>query len=115
RRSLPRWRHDTFLGSAGLVRGEAAADSRVVLFVDTFTNYFEPENAQAAVKVLRAADFSVAIARPAGADPEPARPLCCGRTYLAAGMVDEAKAEAPRVIAALLPRGERGAAGVGLR
>ena len=114
RRSLPRWRRDTFLGSAAAPRGDAGAAANVVLFADTFTNYFEPENAHAAFNVLRAAGFSVAIARPVGADPESARPLCCGRTYLAAGMVDEAKAEARRVVAALVPHVERGAAIVGL-
>ena len=114
RRSLPRWRRDTFLGSSAAPHGDAAADANVVLFADTFTNYFEPENAHAAVKVLRAAGFSVDVARALRSDPEAARPLCCGRTYLAAGMVDEAKAEARRVVAALSPHVERGAAIVGL-
>ena len=51
---------------------------------------------------------------PAAAMREPSRPLCCGRTYLAAGLVDEAKREARRVVAALAPHVERGAAIVGL-
>jgi len=42
------------------------------------------------------------------------RPLCCGRTFLAAGLVDEAKLEARRVIAALRPYVERGVPVVGL-
>ncbi|MGH8742656.1 MAG: (Fe-S)-binding protein, partial [Burkholderiales bacterium] len=42
------------------------------------------------------------------------RPLCCGRTFLAAGLVDQAKAEAKRSLDALLPYVERGAAVVGL-
>jgi len=40
--------------------------------------------------------------------------LCCGRTYLAAGLVDEAKNEARRVVAALAPHVARGAAIIGL-
>src|SRR5205814_969312 len=40
--------------------------------------------------------------------------LCCGRTYLTAGLVDEARREARRVVAALAPHVERGAAIVGL-
>ena len=85
-------------------------DADVVLFVDTFTNYFEPENAHAALAVLRAAGLSRRTSRaPAADDAEPARPLCCGRTYLAAGLVDEAKREARRVVAALAPHVERGA------
>ena len=86
-----------------------------MLFVDTFTNYFEPENARAALAVLRAAGYRVHVARARADDAEPARPLCCGRTYLAAGLVDEAKREARRVVAALAPHVERGAAIVGPR
>ena len=72
---------------------------RGFLFVDTFTNYFEPENAHAATKVLRAAGARVAVAGADGTDREPRRPLCCGRTYLAAGLVDEAEAKARRTVA----------------
>jgi Fe-S oxidoreductase len=42
------------------------------------------------------------------------RPLCCGRTYLSAGMLDEAKAEATRTIRALAPHARAGAPIVGL-
>ncbi|MEO8441779.1 MAG: heterodisulfide reductase-related iron-sulfur binding cluster, partial [Betaproteobacteria bacterium] len=42
------------------------------------------------------------------------RPLCCGRTFLAAGLVDEARAEARRMIAALKPFIERGVPVIGL-
>jgi len=116
RRSLPRWRRDTFLrrdaGTAGVESGKGNAD--VVLFIDTFTNYFEPDNARAAVAVLRAGGYRVQVARAATGDAEPARPLCCGRTFLAAGLVDEAKREAGRVVAAMAPHVVRGAAIVGL-
>src|SRR5690606_7473503 len=47
-------------------------------------------------------------------DAEPDRPLCCGRTYLAAGLVEQARAEARRTLAALAPYLERGASVVGL-
>ena len=112
KRSLPAWRRDTFLRADGKAQDAAMAD--VVLFVDTFTNYFEPENARAAVNVLRAGGYRVAVARTSAGDRTPARPLCCGRTYLAAGLVDEAKVEARRVVAALAPHVARGAAIVGL-
>jgi Fe-S oxidoreductase len=70
----------------------------VVLLVDTFNRWFEPENARAAERVLLRAGYRVV-------DPGPAhgRPLCCGRTFLAAGLVDEARIEARRVIEALAP------------
>jgi Fe-S oxidoreductase len=68
----------------------------VVLLVDTFNRYFEPENARAAERVLTRAGYRVTT-------PEPmiGRPLCCGRTFLAAGLVDEARAEARRMLDAL--------------
>jgi len=115
RRTLPRWRSDTFFreGAGGREEGEPT-DADVVLFVDTFSNYFEPENARAATTVLRAAGRQVAVARASHDDADASRPLCCGRTYLSAGLVDEAKAEARRTVAALAPHVERGAAIVGL-
>jgi len=113
RRSLPRFRYDTFF------RGHRHAAARdltpvdVVLFVDTFTNAFEPENAHAALRVLRAAGYraEVAVATPKDSD---ARPLCCGRTFLAYGLVDEARREAVRVVEALAPYVAAGATVVGL-
>jgi Fe-S oxidoreductase len=114
RRTLPRWRSDTFLRDGAAPAGDDSTNADVVLFVDTFTNYFEPENARAAVAVLRAAGRKVKVARADPADAAPDRPLCCGRTFLSAGLVDEAKAGARRVVAALAPEAERGAAIVGL-
>jgi FAD/FMN-containing dehydrogenase/Fe-S oxidoreductase len=108
RRRLPEWRSDTFLGGAR--QGAAGPGDEVVLFVDTFNNYFEPENARAAQAVLQAAGFKVHIARAA----EGGRPLCCGRTFLATGQVDEARTEARRVLQALGPHVARGVPVVGL-
>jgi FAD/FMN-containing dehydrogenase/ferredoxin len=89
-RPLPKWRSDYFgEKTAAAVQGTRA----IALFVDTFNRYFEPENARAAVAVLQAAGYTVHLPRPADA----ARPLCCGRTFLAAGLVDEAKREARRM------------------
>src|SRR5690606_11376147 len=81
----------------------------VLLFVDTFNNYMEPENARAAQAVLEAAGYTVHFNTREGE-----RPLCCGRTYLSAGLVDEAKAEARRTLDALMPFVERGVPIVGL-
>jgi Fe-S oxidoreductase len=107
-RSLPIWRRP-FLRS--LRTHESAGPSgEVVLFVDTFSNYFEPENARAALAVLDRAGYGVHIARAA----DGGRPLCCGRTFLAAGMVEEARAEARRVLEALEPHIGRGVPVVGL-
>jgi Fe-S oxidoreductase len=111
-RSLPRFRRDTFLREHPA--GADADPTDVVLFVDTFSEHFEPENPRAALAVLQAAGLRVAIARPRAADAAPSRPLCCGRTYLAAGLVDEARREARRVVAALAPHVGRGTPVVGL-
>ncbi|MDH4293193.1 MAG: 4Fe-4S dicluster domain-containing protein, partial [Betaproteobacteria bacterium] len=106
-RTLPAWRSDAF----ALSETPAAAGGReVVLLVDTFNTYFEPDNARAAVKVLEAAGYTVHLPRAVDAG----RPLCCGRTFLASGLVAEARAEAQRMIAALQPYVVRGVAVVGL-
>jgi len=111
KRSLPKWQARTFLRSAaGRYQVRAPADCDVVLLADTFNNHFEPENAAAALRVLEAAGYRVHVARAASRG----RPLCCGRTFLAAGMVNEARREARRVIDALAPYVERGIPIVGL-
>jgi FAD/FMN-containing dehydrogenase/Fe-S oxidoreductase len=107
-RSLPKWRR-AFLRSLR-TSDSAGKSGEVVLFVDTFSNYFEPENARAALAVLDRAGYGVHIARAR----DGARPLCCGRTFLAAGMVEEARAEARRVLEALEPYVGRGVPVVGL-
>jgi Fe-S oxidoreductase len=87
---------------------------KVAIFVDTFTHYYTPEVAEAAIKVLQAGGYSVEVLRPAAADGEPQRPLCCGRTYLSQGMVEAARLEAQRVMAALGPALAEGTPIVGL-
>ncbi|MDV7213491.1 (Fe-S)-binding protein, partial [Azotobacter beijerinckii] len=86
----------------------------VVLLIDTFTRHFEPGIAEAALAVLQAGGYRVLIAEPEGSDDEPARALCCGRTYLAQGMVEEARSEVRRLIQALLPHVQAGRTVVGL-
>jgi FAD/FMN-containing dehydrogenase/Fe-S oxidoreductase len=97
RRALPKWRTDFFVD-------EGSRDGDVVLFVDTFNRYFEPENARAALKVLEAAGRRVCAPRG----------LCCGRTFLSVGLVDEAKREARKMIETLAPYAARGVPIVGL-
>ncbi|WP_189050328.1 FAD-binding and (Fe-S)-binding domain-containing protein [Aliidongia dinghuensis] len=103
RRSLPAWRADAWRPMAA--EGEGA---EVVLLADTFNGSFEPENLRAARRVLLAAGYRVVE------PPRNGRPLCCGRTFLAAGLIDEARVEARRLIAALAPFLARGAKIVGL-
>ena len=94
----------------GATGDSAAVDAEVVLLADTFTTYFERETAVAAVNVLTAAGYRVATPLPA----DGGRPLCCGRTFLNAGLVEEARAEARRVIETLRPYVGRGVPIVGL-
>src|SRR5439155_1582058 len=81
----------------------------IVLLVDTFNRYFEPDNAVAAERVLSRAGYRVTT-------PEPAvgRPLCCGRTFLAAGLINEARQEARRMLDALAPAVAAGTPIVGM-
>jgi FAD/FMN-containing dehydrogenase/Fe-S oxidoreductase len=107
-RSFPRF-VPSFLSAAVQPLPPIAGGKEVLLFVDTFNNYMEPENARAATRVLEAAGYTVHLNRKAGE-----RPLCCGRTFLSAGKVDEAKVEARRTLDALRPYIERGVPVVGL-
>ena len=61
--------------------------------------------------VLQAAGYTVHVAAKGGAG---AGHLCCGRTYLASGLVDQAKDKAREVVASLLPFAQKGLAIVGL-
>src|SRR5574343_370722 len=90
------------------------ARGKVLLFVDTFSHYYTPEVAEAAIAVLRAGGYAVEVLRPSAEDEEPERPLCCGRTYLSQGMVEAAKVEARRVMKALAPAIAAGTPIVGL-
>ena len=130
RRSLPRWRSDVFKDSINSswpgssrpstpfskqdvdARHKAGHDGgEVVLFADTFNRYFERENLDAALAVLTAGGYRVHLAKPADGS---SRPLCCGRTFLSIGAVDEARQEAERTLAALTPFVARGVPVVGL-
>jgi len=96
-RSLPRFRRDTFHDAE--LPAPSGREDEVILLPDLFNRYFEPENLRAAARVLSAAGYRPVVARP----PRGARPLDDGRTYLAAGMVDRARAEARRTLEALSP------------
>jgi len=109
RRGLPKWRRDAFLERRPDA-GAAGEGREVVLLADTFNIYFEPDTARAALRVLEAAGYRVHLPALAGER----RPLCCGRTFLSAGLVDQARVEARRTIAALLPYVARGVPVVGL-
>jgi Fe-S oxidoreductase len=73
-------------------RSSAVGGRRVILWPDTFNNYFHPETAKAAVEVLEAAGCAVAI---------PDRWLCCGRPLYDYGMLDQAERMLRHILNAL--------------
>ncbi|MGA3306369.1 MAG: FAD-linked oxidase C-terminal domain-containing protein [Stellaceae bacterium] len=109
RRRLPRWHKQPYKDVAG-----EGAGREVVLFADTFNRWFEPENARAAARVLSRAGYRMANLLPPGLPPSAMRPLCCGRTFLSVGLIEQAKEEAVRTIAVLKPFAERGVPIIGL-
>jgi FAD/FMN-containing dehydrogenase/Fe-S oxidoreductase len=107
-RDLPEWRRDVF-APAGEAFGPA--DGReVVLFADTFNRAYERENLDAALRVLVEGGYRVHL--PKAVDAK--RPLCCGRTFLSAGLVDNARAELDRLVATYAPFAARGVPIIGL-
>jgi FAD/FMN-containing dehydrogenase/Fe-S oxidoreductase len=107
-RSLPAWRRDVFQSGAEAVG--PADGQEVVLFADTFNRAYERENLDAALRVLVAGGYRVHIPKPA----DGGRPLCCGRTFLSAGLVDHARAELDRLVATYAPFAARGVPIIGL-
>ena len=62
--------------------GSNADGPRVLLWPDTFNNFFKPDTARAAVAVLESAGFNVVL---------PQQMLCCGRPLYDYGMLNLAK------------------------
>ncbi len=86
-------------GRPGGAGPAAAAGREVLLFADTFNDHFHPEVAEAAVEALEAAGYAVGINRDR---------LCCGRPLYDFGMLDLARRQLRRIVAALRPEIERG-------
>ena len=108
KRALPEFRRDVFSVDTECV---GPADGReVVLFADTFNRAYERENLDAALRVLVEGGYRVHIPKPA----DSGRPLCCGRTFLSAGLVDNARMELDRLVATYAPFAARGVPIVGL-
>ncbi|WP_114418287.1 (Fe-S)-binding protein [Marinospirillum perlucidum] len=113
-RTLPETSTDPLpLPEASGAQGEETR-LKAVLWVDTYSRYYQPQIATAAQKVLEAGGCQVILLKADTSDKEPQRPLCCGRTFLAQGEVDAAREEAERTLKALLPWVEAGYPIVGL-
>jgi FAD/FMN-containing dehydrogenase/Fe-S oxidoreductase len=93
RRELPRFARERF--SRWYARNRPPQSGQpVILWPDTFTNNFHPDVGRAAVAVLADAGFAVRV---------PAKPLCCGLTWISTGQLGVAKRVLNRTISALRP------------
>jgi FAD/FMN-containing dehydrogenase/Fe-S oxidoreductase len=93
-RCVPRFATQTFRNwfkKRSRKQGNSSAPA-VLLWPDTFNNYFHPQTAMAAVDVLEAAGFAVQL---------PKQNLCCGRPLYDFGMLERAKKLLLRTLAAL--------------
>jgi FAD/FMN-containing dehydrogenase/Fe-S oxidoreductase len=82
RRRIPAFARHTFKDWWRKRPVRNAGAPKVILWADTFTNYFQPKVAQAAVTVLEDAGYQVEV---------PMANLCCGRPLYDYGMLDTAK------------------------
>jgi len=114
RRPLPKFaavsfrrRHAARVAAAGPAtgRGPAAPRGPVLLWVDTFTNAFSPQVAEAAVRVLESAGYSIRLTE---------RTACCGLTWISTGQLDGARRQLRRALDQLAPALEEGLPIVGL-
>src|SRR5580704_10859756 len=103
RRPLPQFAAQSF--RAWFAGRPARAGAPVLLWVDTFTDYFTPEVGQAAVRVLEAAGYAVEIT---------GQPVCCGLTWISTGQLDGARKQLRRSLQALEPAVRAGTLIVGL-
>ena len=86
-------------------RDEGALAPAVLLWADTFNNYFLPQTARAAVEVLETAGFRVLV---------PRANLCCGRPLYDFGMLDRAERLLLEILDQLEPEIEAGIPVIGL-
>ncbi|WP_419193183.1 FAD-binding and (Fe-S)-binding domain-containing protein [Kolteria novifilia] len=104
RRKLPRFHrrtlYDWFLRHRSVGR---ELRGKVVLLADCFINHHEPSVGQAAVELLERAGYQVSLAK-----------VCCGRTMISKGFLNDAKQLARQGIDRLLPSAESGLPILGL-
>lgn len=82
RRAIPPFARQNFRDWFSRNHIQPVSGDPVVLFVDTFTNYFTPEVGRSAVAVLEAAGMRVQLTQ---------RPQCCALTWISTGQLDAAR------------------------
>ena len=109
-REMPRFASHTFrqqarkqgvstAGNGASPKTSGDSQQEVILWADTFNNYFHPETCQAALEVLAGAGFHVRVS---------GQHLCCGRPLYDFGMLDKAKEYLERILQALSAEIEAG-------
>src|SRR5579863_1606423 len=91
------WARKNRVPALGGARGsaETSGKSDVILWADTFNNYFHPETSRAALEVLQGAGFNAIV---------PQIHLCCGRPLYDFGLLDKAKEYLERILSVLTPQ-----------
>jgi FAD/FMN-containing dehydrogenase/Fe-S oxidoreductase len=104
-RDIPRFARRSFRAEFARRIGRIRGEREVLLWPDTFNNFFHPEVSMAAVEVLEQAGCKVRI---------PNRRLCCGRPLYDFGMIRLAKRRLLGIVGALRDEIDRGVPIVGL-
>jgi Fe-S oxidoreductase len=102
RRSIPRFPRQPFRRT---FTPRASDLKPVVLFADSFTDAFNPEVAEATVRVLRDAGYEPRL---------PSGTVCCGLTWITTGQLDSAKSILRRTVATLAADARDGVPIVGI-
>ena len=127
-RSLPTWKSKIFWNDKKAISSHQfspeqlmnASGKGIVLLADTFNAYFEDENLKAALQVLQAAGYQVHIPQKTHSKQAHqstntcSKEFCCGRTYLASGMVDKAKETLGELLNHLAPYAKKNIPIIGL-
>ena len=103
-RTMPRYARKTFT-ERFRPAPPAGTKKRVILWPDTFNNYFHPDTAMAASEVLQSAGYDVTLPRTS---------LCCGRPLYDWGFVGMAKRQLREILDALGPEIDQGIPLIGL-
>jgi FAD/FMN-containing dehydrogenase/Fe-S oxidoreductase len=95
--SFSQWARSAHVPAPGRMPSDGGGE--VILWADTFNNYFHPAVSRAALHVLKSAGLRVTV---------PAVNLCCGRPLYDFGMLDRARRYLQRVMDGLGPHIDAG-------
>ena len=105
RRSLPTFARGSLTRWARRRTPDTAGRPRVLLWADSFTDFFSTQGGKAAVQVLEGAGYHVELL---------SRSACCGLTWITTGQLDQARSIVGNAVAQLHPYVAEGVPVVGL-